>query len=123
MALIDFTLSDARRFYSSMGNPLGWKGLKAWFSIFFDLIFSSTLMKNNYCSSLRLIQTRGLAPRLCPWGTLQDQSSSTCTNNFKGILQSLEQNFDPTECSTMLNSLNKFGSKIQRQNVCSGCAK
>ena len=28
MALIDFTLSNARRFYSSMGNPLGWKGLR-----------------------------------------------------------------------------------------------
>ena len=27
MALIDFTLSNARRFYSSMGNPLGWKVL------------------------------------------------------------------------------------------------
>ena len=27
MALIDFTLSNARRFYSSMGNLLGWKGL------------------------------------------------------------------------------------------------
>ena len=27
MALIDFTLSNARRFYSSMGNPLGWKAL------------------------------------------------------------------------------------------------
>ena len=27
MALIDFTLSNARRFYSSMRNPLGWKGL------------------------------------------------------------------------------------------------
>ena len=27
MALIDFTLSNARRFYSSMGNPLGWNGL------------------------------------------------------------------------------------------------
>ena len=29
MALIDFTLSNARRFYSSMGNPLGVKGLTA----------------------------------------------------------------------------------------------
>ena len=29
MALIDFTLSNARRFYSSMGNPLGLKGLRA----------------------------------------------------------------------------------------------
>ena len=27
MALTDFTLSNARRFYSSMGNPSGWKGL------------------------------------------------------------------------------------------------
>ena len=27
MALVDFTLSNARRFYSSMGNPLGLKGL------------------------------------------------------------------------------------------------
>ena len=27
MAVIDFTLSNARRFYSSMGNPLGLKGL------------------------------------------------------------------------------------------------
>ena len=27
MALTDFTLSNARRFYSSMGNPLGLKGL------------------------------------------------------------------------------------------------
>ena len=27
MALIDFTLSNARQFYSSMGNPLGEKGL------------------------------------------------------------------------------------------------
>ena len=26
-ALIDFTLSNARRFYSSKGNPLDWKGL------------------------------------------------------------------------------------------------
>ena len=27
MALIDFTLHNARQFYSSMGNPLGGKGL------------------------------------------------------------------------------------------------
>ena len=27
MTLIDFTLSNARRFYSSMGNPLAVKGL------------------------------------------------------------------------------------------------
>ena len=28
-ALIDFTLSSARRFYSSMGNPLDGKGLNS----------------------------------------------------------------------------------------------
>ena len=27
MALVDFSLSNARQFYSSMGNPLGLKGL------------------------------------------------------------------------------------------------
>ena len=30
MALIGFTLSNARRFYLSMGNPLGVKGLTTW---------------------------------------------------------------------------------------------
>ena len=29
MPLIDFTLSNARRFYTSMGNPTGLKGLNA----------------------------------------------------------------------------------------------
>ena len=29
MALVDFTLSNARQFYSSMGNPLGVKGFKS----------------------------------------------------------------------------------------------
>ena len=28
VSLIDFTLSNARRFYSSMGNPTGVKGLR-----------------------------------------------------------------------------------------------
>ena len=37
MAVIDFTLSNARQFYSSVGNPLGWKGLR-----FAELGFSST---------------------------------------------------------------------------------
>ena len=39
MALIDFTLSEARRFYSSMGNPLGWKGL---------MIFAAAQIKSNF---------------------------------------------------------------------------
>ena len=30
LALTDFTLSNARRFYSSMGNSLGVKGLTTW---------------------------------------------------------------------------------------------
>ena len=33
-ALIDFTLSNARRFYSSMGNPLEGKGLRILFFFF-----------------------------------------------------------------------------------------
>ena len=37
MALIDFTLSNARRFYSSMGNPLGLKGLIAVLKSSFDV--------------------------------------------------------------------------------------
>ena len=32
MTLIDFNLSNARRFYSSMGNPLAVKGLKTFCS-------------------------------------------------------------------------------------------
>ena len=31
--LIDFTLSNARRFYSSKGNPLALKGLTTWLLI------------------------------------------------------------------------------------------
>ena len=33
MTLIDFTLSIARRFHSSMGNPLAVKGLKSQFLV------------------------------------------------------------------------------------------
>ena len=38
-ALIDFTLSNARRFYSSMGNPLDGKGLKRALSLFAKLLY------------------------------------------------------------------------------------
>ena len=41
MALIDFTLSNARRFYSSMGNPLGGKGLNLKFKWLLLLIISN----------------------------------------------------------------------------------
>ena len=37
MARIDFTLSNARRFYSSMGNALGLKGLIAVLKSSFDV--------------------------------------------------------------------------------------
>ena len=42
-ALIDFTLSNARRFYSSMGNPLDGKGLS---NRVFEVSFS--LLKNHF---------------------------------------------------------------------------
>ena len=53
MALIDFTLSNARRFYSSMGNPLGLKGLmcqpeRHWLSkqrVFFFLWLAHWIIK------------------------------------------------------------------------------
>ena len=49
MALIDFTLSNARRFYSSMGSPLGLKGLKV------HLVFmwsASAVASFKHCSGI-----------------------------------------------------------------------
>ena len=55
---------------------------------------------------LRLIHTRGFAPGACSRGTLREQSSSVCTNDFMGILHPREQNFHPAKCSTIFNRLN-----------------
>ena len=41
MRLIDFTLSNARRIYSSMGKPTGVKGLNS--ILQYDLFFSFTV--------------------------------------------------------------------------------
>ena len=46
MALIDFTLSNAKRFYSSMGNPLGWKGLIMVNKLFNLIIRKGLIMVN-----------------------------------------------------------------------------
>ena len=56
--------------------------------------------------SLRPIHTRGFAPGACSSGTLREQSSSVCTNDFMGILHPREQNFHPAKCSTIFNRLN-----------------
>ena len=56
--------------------------------------------------NLRPIHTRGFAPGACSRGTLREQSSSVCTNDFMGILHPREQNFHPAKCSTILNRLN-----------------
>ena len=45
MTLIDFTLSNARRFYSSMGNPLAVKGLKGGIQLLFITIISVAACK------------------------------------------------------------------------------
>ena len=45
MTLIDFTLSNARRFYSSMGNPLAVKGLKGGIQLPFITIISVAACK------------------------------------------------------------------------------
>ena len=50
--------------------------------------------------------TRGFAPGACSRGTLREQSSSVCTNDFMGILHPRQQNFHPAKCSTILNRLN-----------------
>ena len=52
MALVDFTLSNARRFYSSMGNPLGWKGLIRMLMHYFA---SARFRQWLFCKSERLL--------------------------------------------------------------------
>ena len=44
----------------------------------------------------------------CSRGTLREQSSSVCTNDFMGILHPREQNFHPAKCSTIFNRLNTW---------------
>ena len=51
---------------------------------------------------------KDFAPGACPRGTLQEQSSSVCTNDFMGILHPREQNFHPAKCSTIFNRLNAW---------------
>ena len=60
MALIDFTLSNARRFYSSMGNPLEIKGLnvisfpqRAKLGIFFHYINMQFVLPEGYDTLLK----------------------------------------------------------------------
>ena len=55
---------------------------------------------------LRPIHTWDFAPGACSRGTLREQSSSVCTNDFMGILHPREQNFHPAKCSTIFNRLN-----------------
>ena len=57
-------------------------------------------------SVLRPTHTNGFAPGACSRGTLWEQSSSMCTNDFMGILHPREQNFHPAKCSTIFNRLN-----------------
>ena len=58
------------------------------------------------CIFWRPIHTRGFAPGACSSGTLREQSSSVCTNDFMSILHPREQNFHPAKCSTIFNRLN-----------------
>ena len=55
---------------------------------------------------MRSIHTSDFAPGACSRGTLREQSSSVCTNDFMGILHPWEQNFHPAKCSTIFNRLN-----------------
>ena len=59
------------------------------------------------CSrGLKADTTGDFAPGACSRGTLREQSSSVCTNDFMGILHPREQNFHPAKCSTIFNRLN-----------------
>ena len=52
MALIDFTLSNARRFYSSMENPLGVKGLSEILLILrLDILLTQTVTLQHVLSN------------------------------------------------------------------------
>ena len=55
---------------------------------------------------LRPIHSRDFAPGACSRGTLREQSSSACINEFMVILHPQEQNFRPAKCSTIFNRLN-----------------
>ena len=57
-------------------------------------------------SPLRSTYTRDFAPWACSRGTLREQSSSVCANDFMGILHPREQHFHPAKCSTIFNRLN-----------------
>ena len=60
-ALIDFTLSNTRRFYSSMGNPLAGKGLKLCNPLGFSYI--KNMLKD------QLFKTRGFQLDNWPLGS------------------------------------------------------
>ena len=65
---------------------------------------------------LRPIYTKGLAPRACSRGTLLEQSSFMCINDFMGIIDPREQNFHPAKCSMILNRLNIREQDLQGAN-------
>ena len=67
-----------------------------------------TSCENAVLYHLRPIHTRDFAPGVCSRGTLPEQSSSVCTNDFMGILHPREQNFHPAKCSTIFNRLNTW---------------
>ena len=62
--------------------------------------------ENKHIYLLRPINTRDFAPGACSRGTLREQSSSLCINDFMGILHPWVQNFHPAKCSTTFNRLN-----------------
>ena len=80
--------------------------------------------------SKRPIHTRDFAPGACSRGTLREQSSSVCTNDFMGILHPREQNFHPAKCSTIFDRLNIWEqapranwANLKRSLVCTDTCK
>ena len=75
-ALIDFTLSNARRFYSSMGNPLDRKGLRSSHDCKFHLHRIVNNDHNLHCSKKLTLQATGTLPSsLLNWNNASNVSS------------------------------------------------
>ena len=99
-ALIDFTLSNARRFYSSMGNALDGKGLRSWDESKPNLRCGQISITHCLAAFSYVIQTADCCLAVCCWFYFCSErfspgcsgfphSSKTSTSKFQ---------FDP-ECS------------------------
>ena len=77
-----------------------------------------SLVRQNV-NDLRPIHTRDFAPGACSRGTLREQISSVCTNDFMGTLHTREQNCHPAKRSTIFNRLRPIHTRVFAPEACS----